>query len=370
MPSPRKGRRRNLPKTRAHDKRSKRRASSAFGRSLAKDKRQAKKRERERLWRLESGLTYSAMSQWIENPEAFYLNYCEGLTPRRLSKPLEFGSIFHLMLEHQFKGKRKSAPDRVAKEISTAYEVTRKKTCLPNEFETLHLLCKMAQAIFPRYCEFWKEEDAKIVWIGREQQFKTEYQIVDFDGRPRTIFLRGMRDGLFRDGKRLGVFETKTKEQIDQEAIRAILQGDMQTLLYLFTAKLDYQEDPKKILYNVVRRPGQQRKSESVGEFVKRVITDIEKRSEHYFMRWDVDLLPKDLQTFEDHTLKPTLRLFLRWADNLKKNRWDSPFHWNNLNALVGRYGKSMYWEAIVNGRRSTYYQRQSVFPELEESIL
>jgi hypothetical protein len=335
----------------------------------SKSQRIRDKKTKERLWQLESGITYSGLSSWLDNPEAFYLNYCEGLTPKRFRKPIEFGNIIHFMLEHQFTGRKKS-PVKVANEIATGYENVRSKTTLSTDREQLHLLCQVAKMLFPIYCDYWKEEDAGIEWLAREQSFKTPYEFIDLEGKKRTILLRGMRDGLFRNDYGTGVFETKTKENIDTAGVAAQLKADMQTLFYLFTSRIDLKKQPNQILYNIIRRPGQRNKNETVDQFVKRIQQDVLKREKHYFMRWEVDVETKDYDKFEQQTLLPILRLFVRWADSLKKNRWDSPYHLTNLNALIGKFGPSEYWDLIINGRQSMYYRRSSTFPELEESIL
>jgi hypothetical protein len=40
----------------------------------------------------------------MECPEQFSLQWIDGLTPKKISQPLEFGSIMHYALEHQFRG--------------------------------------------------------------------------------------------------------------------------------------------------------------------------------------------------------------------------------------------------------------------------
>lgn len=273
------------------------------------------------------------------------------------------------MLEHQFVGRKKS-PVTVAKQIATAYESTRSKTILNNERDTLHILCEQCKMIFPIYCDWWKQNDEDVEWLAREQKFTLPYTMTDHNGKTRVINLRGMRDGLFSNSAGLGVFETKTKDSIDQEAIRSQLRADMQTLLYAFTASIEQKKHIGQILYNIIRRPGQQYKNETVVDFIARIKKDILERPKHYFMRWEVTVDKNDYSNFEQKTLLPALRNFLRWHDSLKKNRWESPFHFLNLNALVGRYGKSEFWEMIINGRRSVYYQRLSAFPELDPFTL
>lgn len=361
--------RKQLPKSKGSSKRMLR-TKKPTGDKL---KKRAIQRRNAQLWTIESGLTYSSLSKWLSNPEEFVVNFMQGWTPRRLRKSMEFGSIFHLMLEHQFTGRKKS-PTTVANQIAKAYENTRSQTVLINERETLHVLVEQCRVIFPLYCDWWKDQDEAedFEWIAREQKFSVPYELVDHKGKTRSITLRGMRDGLYKDSGGYGVFETKTRDSIDAEAVRSQLRADMQTLLYLFTASKELGVHIPQVLYNIIRRPGQRRTKEGVSEFIKRCQKEISLKPEHYFKRWHVEVDKKDYENFENRTLLPAIRNFLQWYDSgsSKKNFTESPFHCLNLNALVSPYGKSEYWDLIINGRRSLYYQRSSAFPELEKSIL
>lgn len=238
-------------------------------------------------------------------------------------------------------------------------------------------LCALADVTFPAYCEYWAHDDKKVDWIGREEKFDVPYEVQTPDG-PRTIRLRGMRDGLFKLAKVMGVFETKTKSRISENEIRDNLRSDMQTLFYCFVTWVETGEMPRIIKYNVVRRADLYRRSsgrEPIVEFMKRVKTDIATRPEHYFSRFRADLSSRDLSEFKRRTLDPLLCRFIHWWDNLKKSpvgndRFKSPYHSLNCNALIGKYGKADMWEMLVKKNMKPYRIRTEVFPELEDSFL
>ena len=94
---------------------------SAVTAAAKKKKEQDKKG---RLWRLDDGVTFSSLSRWLECPEQFSLAYIEGKTPKRISEPLEFGSVFHLALEYQFK----ASPNEVINRVASAYRDWRRPT--------------------------------------------------------------------------------------------------------------------------------------------------------------------------------------------------------------------------------------------------
>ena len=176
----------------------------------------------------------------------------------------------------------------------------------------------------------------------------------------------------------MGVFETKTKGQINQTAIRDQLKADLQTLIYVTTAMIEFGEMPKKVMYNVVRRPQLKRKqNEGLNDFLKRIKADVIKRPKFYFMRWNVDLLKSDIINFRKETLDKLLGIFCQWADGLKKigaldgkpdKRFDTPYHFRNCTALVGRYGRVDMFDLLTKKNTSGYLKRKSCFPELDES--
>ena len=327
-------------------------------------------------WEWSSGTTFSMLSQFLECREQTYLTYFEGWTSRRLKSGLEFGSIWHLCQEIYYKD-TKVSPVVVANKVCSAYEKWRRKTLFTNEHNNFETLLGTAEAVFPACCDHWKSDDKEIDWLAPEQKFSVPYEFVDYNGKSRIINLNGMRDGLFSDEGGLGVFETKTKSIVDTSAIRDQLKSDMQTMIYLVTAGIEFEEQPQQVLYNVVRRPTLKRKvSESVDEFLYRVRKDVDSRPDHYFMRWGVQLQKNDIKTFREQTLDPLLCIFSQWVDGLKKtvdkgvSRWLSPFHFRNCNALVGKYGKVDLYDLIQRRKSNGYYQRKICFPELDESIL
>lgn len=338
-----------------------------------------KRRERVKkpLWKLEDGITFSALSKWCECREQFALQWIDGLSPKELNIALEFGSVFHYALENQ----AKASPDEVIAIIAEHYYKYREKTCKSSaERDKLGYLLSLAQTVFPRYCKYWEHDDKELVWIGKEEKFLIPYKLVDVHGEERDIVLRGMRDGIYSNttGSVYGVFETKTKSRIVERDIIDNLQYDMQTMLYCYCTFLSTGIYPNQIKYNVVRRPDiYQRKGENVLDYMRRVGEDIDLRPDHYFKRYKASISKQDLELFKTRTLDPILRLFVEWWDSIKKNplqeevegnpgRWSSKYHFLNSSALVGKYGKVEMWDAIFGDMRR-YKTRDQIFPELED---
>lgn len=323
----------------------------------------------------------------MECPEQAAVSYIDGYTPKKLSEPLESGSIMHYCLEHQFKF---PSPEACVQTVCNQYRRWRIPTLLHSrERDSLEQLLGLCEVVFPRYARYWHEDDSRIHWVKRESQFRVPYEVNTPEG-PRKIHLRGMRDGVYRvpNTGKLGVFETKNKARIVDDDIKDGLKADMQTMFYVWATYLELGELPEQIIYNVIRRTalyrrkGDARKGtqpESDQDYLKRVAQDIDKDPSNYFMRWVVDLTPVEVRDFVVKTLDPLLVRFIQWHDSLKKNplrheRWidgnRSPFHFLNLNALVGKYGKAQEYELIVNNATRLYRLRKETFPELEESFL
>lgn len=327
------------------------------------------------MWTLAEGITYSGLSTWEACQEQFALKYIDGLSPKSISIPLEFGNITHFGLQYQWKF---SSPQETIQNVTNQYRIWRSKTLLNNsEQDTLALLCGMADVTFPLYCEYWDADDKHIDWIGREAKFDVPYEVMTPEG-PRQVRLRGMRDGLFRVNNILGLFETKTKSKISESEIRDGLKADMQTLFYCFVTWLEMGEAPQTVKYNIIRRADTYRRgkgTEPTPVYLKRIKEDIQGRPDFYFMRFKADLMQRDLENFKKKTLDPLLVRFIHWWDSVKKNpcgseRWKSPYHSLNLGSLHSKYGKVDMWEKIVNNNSRPYRTRLDVFPELEDSFL
>jgi hypothetical protein len=345
--------------------------SREYYRFMAKKKRKRAKKTKP-LWTLDDGITFSGLNKWSECREQFSLQWIDGVTRRKLQVPLEFGSVFHSALENQDKG----TPEEVIQRVSEHYKKYRLKTIKTSgEKDDLNLLLGLAQIVFPHYCEFWRADDVLINWVSREEKFSIPYDVPTDDGI-RKILLRGMRDGIYSVDSlgTFGIFETKTMGRIVDKEMEDKLRYDMQTMMYTVATYLDYGQMPNAVKLNVVKRPTTyRRKKESVKSYLDRIEDDVARYPEQYFKRYTADITPQDVELFIDQTLNPLLNVFIEWWDSIKKNpvegRFQSPYHFLNCSALVGRYGKADMWEAIFGNMRP-YSLRAEVFPELEESSL
>jgi len=199
-----------------------------------------------------------------------------------------------------------------------------------------------------------------VEWLKLEQQFNVPFLLPD----GRTIRLRGKFDGSFRcHRQKLWLFETKTKSRIDEEGLQDCLPLDIQVMLYLLAQQIIYGEQPEGVLYNVIRRPGQRRRvKEPLVEFFRRVADDVNdpKRTDHYFLRWEMAITRHEIEDWVGRTLVPMLTEVCDWFEG------KAP-HYMNEEALITKYGRSPLYDAVLKGDFSRCFRRVVAFNELSD---
>lgn len=326
------------------------------------------------------------LSKFLVCRERFRLSAVEGWTPKRIKVPLEFGSAFHRCMEHVEGGGRIEHISRVTE----SYQQSRKKenNLTAEDMQDLERVMGMVEVTYFAYHEYWSTVPT---FRGSNKKYfdhhlKYKYQEEAFDvvhilPSGRKVRLRGRWDAVFRHPltKKMVLQENKTKERIDEWAIMEGLKKDLQTQLYLWALFLSEGTYPRHVLYNVIRRCGlRPLQRETLAEFMNRVRNDIDKRPEHYFMRWVVDVDIEDLTHFRDRVLNPLLETIVQWWDSIKHNPFDpwtrpdgSPNHLHYEKPFgiydSAAFGKGEYWDILYLGRFDNYTQRNVPFPELED---
>lgn len=296
------------------------------------------------LWDLErDGITYSILSKFMNCRERFHLQKVKGWRPRGFNFPLEFGNIFHHMVEAQDMGvpldlMYQLADNYVRKKIST--EKYDPQTC-----KELSMLGGVVTVTFQQYVKFWEKEHSiehvtgKTVkrvrriyekdfnWIGKEIPFKIPFMLPN----GRKVHICGKQDGIFdvtKFVKGTWVFETKTKGRIDGIGITKGLHKDLQTGMYMMAADVLYPATPVAgVLYNCIRRSGMKpRVNDSVSDYVGRVEEDIKKRPSYYFIRHSRRTDKEEMEEFKMRILMPQVLQIVDWWDSISKNPLD-PFN-------------------------------------------
>lgn len=302
------------------------------------------------------GVTYSFLSKFLLDREQARLTYVEGWTTCGVSENLDFGSAYHYLLEQWA---AKASAFRADQALDDWVQATAEERGLTGkELSKLQDIASLAMEVFQSYRTFWLNNNGheyRYQYKCWEEEFKVPYAIED-----RTVPLRGRFDAIFQTPHGLWLLENKTKTFIDEEGLQASLSQDLQTMLYMYAARTLYREEPKGVVYNVIRKPQhRQTAKERRTDFLKRVRTEIQKNPRKYFMRWEVTMAPGDLDAWEERTLRPLMRQVVLWWEEIKQNPfdpWSIPnrvHHFINPEGLYTRYGRSPFFEYLTRG--STY---------------
>lgn len=330
-----------------------------------------------------------------ESPELMATAIIDGLRPRSVDMKMEYGNLHHRMDEIYgnaiagLGGIRKSSPTAALKIATKAVEeyVNIRMTGLGHSLRTdLATAAQQVIAIYPLYLRHYQHHDIR--WIAREALFRVPLQVnypYDLNAPTRTIYLVGKRDGLYKakDGNvnGIGLWEIKTKTKIDRAHLAEQLRCDSQSLFYLYATLLEAQQNGSKLLpvqetYDVIKRPALKRtRNETVAQYVKRCVDRVAEKPNEFFAREVISLRAPELEAYARQFLLPEVRAFLEWWDSIKddpspEGRAKSRLHYLGLGALINAWGKSPYYEALVENQSSRTLRRIEVpFPELEDDM-
>lgn len=312
--------------------------------------------------RVKHGLSQSLMNKFVLCRERFRLRVVEGLTVKDSSKEaMEFGTIYHKALELNAQGKTTSQifAHLQKKARSKHYDLK---------------LCKLAALMVPYYLKFWKNQLKGAKYIETEEVFEIPYQVMG-----KTIILRGRRDQCYIKEGLLWLQENKTKSTINEDQIQQTLGYMLQPMLYLLSIRHDNPKIPLGgILYNVIRKPQLKQGKLSDQKYLERVAGDIEKRPEHYFKMFEVQIDDAHLKMWEQRYLYPLLCQIVIWWESIKQNPFDpwigvdgqpNPHHYLRPFGIYDpmSHGLGDYFNRVVNGIDVGLEPNCDVFPELAE---
>lgn len=316
------------------------------------------------------GITQGLLNCWRSCREMAWL-FLQGYSLKRNSMGLVFGTIIHAVLEdiYGMMQQKKILGIPTAKNVKWAclrvekiWEKENPKASAEGiQLKELSLL--LAEAILPLYFEYWHKDKTNLPWVGLEQEFKIPYKLAD----GRKTFLRGKMDGIYKKNG-IWLFETKGKSQINEVNLVDTLGLDFQNNFYLSNVRRLLNIQPSGVKYNVIRRTQmQQSKKENLKQFANRIIEDIEKRPEYYFLRFELSITKQELDKF-DEELGIHIKEFYDWWDTkrgLRPNR--AIGHYKNPSQCETKYGRCDMLDICSAGNFSRYEKRKVVFRELED---
>jgi hypothetical protein len=310
------------------------------------------------------GITQSLLSTFLECREKSRL-FLEGWSPKGpVSPALTYGSLIHSLLENVYAdiGQRKIKSFPTSKTLEPYFQNVKKlwysenRNASNDSRQLFEVSLSVARATLPTYFKkWWKQDTNKIKWEQLEQEFTIPYILKD----ARSTSVRGKIDGVFSNPK-LWCFEHKSKSMINESNLMDALPLDFQVHMYLWAIQKLYKKVPSGVLYNIIRKPGSERKvKESLIEYENRIKEDIESRPDFYFIRYEISITPREQVEFSKE-LELLITDFIDWIEG--KGR-----HYKRRQACITPYGKCPYLD-VCNGECYVRLEkRKTIFKELEE---
>lgn len=326
-------------------------------------------------WSLyENGATQSLLSNFRNCPEMMKLSYIRGLTPIRLSGSLAFGTLIHealdrvysLFRERQLVNKESLPGMAVTTYLNRQLEQIeasdRQKViqALQGDVEAFYELENnhgIAKVVLNSYFKQWASDYYSHKWESLEQRFEVS---VTSPVTQNVIPIRGKFDGTYRaDNGKLWLFETKTSSRIEENNISECLHYELQVGMYVWAMKQIYGEVPAGVCYNIIRNPSlKQTKAESLKQFHARIEADVKQRPAHYFIRYEVSILPDEMERFEEEFFRLLLQL---------ESWYNGGFHYRNSGSCQTKYGSCRYFPICSREDYTKFRAKDTVFPELDK---
>ena len=341
----------------------------------------------------DGGVTQSLLGRFLSCRERFKLYVVDGLRPLPcFNHRIEYGTMWHLCEQMYIENVNwEPALKDHCKELCNKYRSSQE------DIEKWYQICKLQ---FPLYVDWWKlhSDMMKRKPLLQEEVFKVAYTLPS----KRVVYLRGRWDAIdiiVKDGKKgIWLQENKTKGDPDRADIERQLTFDLQTMLYLVAMRHSLLNgNIAGVRYNVIRRPLSGGKGnivrkkgtkntlpESKEGFYRRLSGIIKDAvgaewgcppGEHYFfMRWNIEISQKDIDTFCRTCLDPILEQLCWWYDTVvigASDRilpayaatWRHPFGVVNP---IDEYGHSDLDEFLNSGSTIGLHRATSLFTELE----
>ncbi len=313
------------------------------------------------------GITFSLLSTFLQCPEKLLNQYGQRLSGTRVSGALAFGSVFHEALDHIYSYKKTSGNFPAVSDVLFSMETRDKKKLIDQMVNPVALMdleenYGLAEIVLEGYMDYWQKEHSSLEWVALEEKFCVQFRpSIQLGLALPDIPVRGKRDGVFRSGNSLWLFETKTKARIEDESILDTLAFNMQNNIYMWSGQIDYGEKFGGVLYNLVRRPQlKQGARENLRDFLSRVRDDIKKRPDFYFVRYNLASSSGEKEKWMRY-FKGVMWKLIMWYYN--------QYHYRDDSACSGRKGICEFLPICSErpGASGFYAERESVFPELEE---
>ena len=283
----------------------------------------------EKPYEVSDGVTQSLLSSFVDCRMRCKL-HLEGWRREKTKDSLEYGSLFHFLLETLYEDIRRGlvlhAGDVALdspwwmKTLKT-WRAKTSPTADATAIQQTEFCIAQARGVWKGYLKAYPQDFDQKRWVELEGVF---------DAIWRGFRLRGRRDGMMQFRKKLWLLETKTKSQIPHDAIKSALTFDFQNLFYITANQAELEARGEKlriegVKYNIVRRPQHKQKvNESLPDYSARIAEDVLLRPDHWFVRYEV-AYPGSILKQHQQELQWKLTSFKMWWEFHSKHRLDGP---------------------------------------------
>lgn len=282
------------------------------------------------------GINNSGIGLWLTCRHQFWLRYVCGYEMSVYNDSIEFGNIFHWLIERWLRGKLKNPEAELRGKYHRQWSKGIGATLTPQNKQTQEVFYALAAAMWPTYAVKYAN-DLKTKNFGIEVQFEVKHCL-----KPGVFVpLYGTIDRLWRDGRRR-MADHKTTSWINEFEIEASLPLNFQLMFYAYADYLRTGKVVETVSHDTIRRPKhRQGQKESIEKFARRVGSEVKKNPDYYFLRNTTDAGLEKIQRFRDTVLHPILCDMAEWACGRGP-------HYPNLNSLIGRYGPCKLFTPIT----------------------
>ncbi len=306
------------------------------------------------LW--DDGVNQSFIGKFLQCRYQTHLRYRKLWKSQKCSLPIEFGDYCHWLFSKLYVMQSPPDANGLKKLCKEFHKEWLREHPIPSQKqkEIQERVYGMVAKVMPEYIKRWdgdwsgkykygNDTVRPVKWIDLEGYHTRTYTYPD----GKKTVLHNIFDGAFYDKKKkLWIFESKTKGRIEEETLQDGILFDTQVMLYLWIAQDVFKEKPAGVLYNVLRRPGQNwLKEDTLKSFCDRVEKDVSKvrRYDHYFKRWEFAIDYSEVLAWKKAFLDPVMQEIRMWQEG-KLATYINPF------ALVSKFGRCDMYAPIVWG--------------------
>lgn len=218
----------------------------------------------------------------------YFWKWVLNIIAKKLQLPFWFGSIMHKASELapviNSISELKDAMDKEAKQLAKGYIID------PYQRDEMDIQLEIGKVLLETYLELFKKELQNYKILGTEIMFRIYLKM-------SPITLTGTLDSYGKENSKLKLKEIKTASQINGDYF-ARLKFDKQINCYSEGLKNIERHYPSECIYCVIRKPQiRVKQNESLDQFLRRLSDDLYARPDFYFIREDVKLSPKSVQS-------------------------------------------------------------------------